>query len=231
MDGDELPDLDMERLAYVGISLGAIMGPQLLALSGRFSAAALIVGGARFTSIVENGADYELLYLVFEEVLGSADETARALPVIQTAVDAGDGVNFAPHVLGQRIDLQGGSAPHILMNSALGDTTVPPEAAFCLARALGCPVVGEDRFGEGSLPVVEAPVQGNLGSGEITAGFMQMDRATTGEGAVELANHDNGSHCAETLNQEWTFLSTWLESGLPVIEDPYVALGTRPLEQ
>jgi hypothetical protein len=230
IDGDGAPDLDMDQLAYVGISLGAIMGSELLALSGRFGAAILAVGGARFTAIVENGADYELLYLVFEEVLGSADETARMLPVIQTAVDGGDPVNYATHVLEDRIDILGGPAPHLLMNSALGDNTVPRQSAYCLARALRCPIAGADRFEEGSLPVVALPVSGNLGGGTLTAGFMQLDRATDSEGAVVLANHENGSTCAETLSQERHFLETWLAQGVPEIQDPYLVLGTPPLE-
>jgi hypothetical protein len=230
IDGDGAADLDMDQLAYVGISLGAIMGSELLALSGRFDAAVLAVGGARFTAIVENGADYELLYLVFEEVLGSPDETARMLPVIQTAVDGGDPVNYAPHVLGDRIDILGGSPPHLLMNSALGDTTVPRQSAYCLARALRCPIAGADRFEEGSLPVVSLPVSGNLGDGAVTAGFMQLDRATDSDGSVVLATHENGSTCPETLSQERHFLETWLTQGVPEIEDPYESLGTPPLE-
>lgn len=230
IDGDGAEDLDMSRLGYVGTSLGAIMGAELLALSGRFDLAVLEVGGARFTSIVENGADYEVLYLVFEEILGAPDETVRMLPVIQAAVDAGDPVNYAPHVLSDRIDIRQGAPPHLWMNSALGDTTVAHQSAHCLARALQCPIVSEDRFGEGSLPVIEAPLLGNLNSGTVTAGFTQMDRVTLGDGEVVLANHDNGSSCAETLSAERHFLTTWLTQEVPEIRDPYVTLGTPPLE-
>lgn len=230
IDGDGAPDLDLDRLGYVGTSLGAIMGSELLALSGRFDLTILEVGGARFTSIVENGADYEVLYLVFEEVLGAPDETVRMLPVIQAAVDAGDPVNYAPHVLGDRIDIRQGSPPHLWMNAALGDTTVAHQSAQCLARALQCPIVNEDRFGEGSLPVAQAPLEGNLKEGALTAGFTQMDRVTLGGGEVVLADHDNGSSCAETLSAERHFLTTWLAEGVPEIRDPYVTLGTPPLE-
>jgi hypothetical protein len=230
IDGDGAEDLDMDRLGYVGTSLGAIMGSELLALSGRFDLTILEVGGARFTSIVENGADYEVLYLVFEEVLGAPDETVRMLPVIQAAVDAGDPVNYAPHVLRDRIDIRQGSPPHLWMNAALGDTTVAHQSAHCLARALQCPIVSEDRFGEGSLSVAEAPLQGNLDSGAVTAGFTQMDRVTVSDGQVVLADHDNGSSCAETLSAERHFLTTWLTQDLPEIRDPYVTLGTPALE-
>ena len=231
IDGDGTEDLDMTRLGYVGTSLGAIMGSELLALSGRFDLAMLEVGGARFTSIVENGADYEVLYLVFEEVLGSPDETVRMLPVIQAAVDAGDPVNYAPHVLGDRIDIRQGASPHLWMNSALGDTTVAHQSAHCLARALRCPIVSEDRFGEGSLPVMEAPLSGNLNSGAVTAGFTQLDRVTLEGGEVVLADHDNGSSCEETVSAERHFLTTWLTGEIPEIRDPYVTLGTPPLER
>jgi len=227
---DGVADLDMDRLGYVGTSLGAIMGSELLALSGQFDLAILEVGGARFTSIVENGADYELLYLVFEEVLGAPDETVRMLPVIQAAVDAGDPVNYAPHVLRDRIDIREGGPPHLWMNSALGDTTVHHQSAHCLARALECPILGEDRFGEGSLPVLQAPLRGNLGDGALTAGFTQMDRVTVGSGDVVLADHDNGSACAETVSAERRFLTTWLSDGVPEIEDPYEVLGTPALD-
>ncbi len=230
VDGDGADDLNMDRLGYFGTSLGAIMGSELLALSGSFDMAILEVGGARFTSIVEHGADYELLYLVFEEVLGAPDETVRMLPVIQAAVDAGDPVNYAPHVLKDRIDVWGGEPPHLWMNSALGDTTVAHQSAHCLARALGCPILTEDRFGEGSLPVVQAPLRGNLNDGTVTAAFTQMDRVTVGDGAVVLADHDNGSACAETVSAERRFLSTWLSDELPEIEDPYKVLGTPERE-
>lgn len=230
LDGDGADDVDMSRLAYVGTSLGAIMGSELLALSGRFDAAILEVGGARFTSIVENGADYEVLYLVFEEVLGAPDETVRMLPVIQAAVDGGDPVNYAPYVLRDRIDIHGGAPPHLWMNSALGDTTVARQSAQCLARALQCPILVEDRFEDGTLPIVDAPLRGNLGEGQLTAAFTQMDRVTLSDGTVVLANHENGSSCAETVSAERRFLSTWLSDGVPEIEDPYAVLATPRID-
>jgi hypothetical protein len=57
-----------------------------------------------------------------------------------------------------------------------------------------------------------------------------MDRVTVSDGQVVLADHDNGSSCAETLSAERHFLTTWLTQDLPEIRDPYVTLGTPALE-
>lgn len=54
VDGDGEADVDPTRLTYIGVSLGGIMGPQLLSQSDAFSATALIVPGGRLSDVVIN---------------------------------------------------------------------------------------------------------------------------------------------------------------------------------
>jgi dienelactone hydrolase len=131
--------LDPERLLYVGVSLGAIVGAAVVGLEPRFDAAVLFVGGG---SLLE----------FFDRVLSgfefSGFPTRLFTTVAQTVLDRGDPSNYAA----RSADTQ------VLLIQALEDQVVPAGATVSLARAMALPLVGEPYAPVPDLPTAPGPV-------------------------------------------------------------------------
>jgi dienelactone hydrolase len=232
LDGDGGLDVDVDRMGYVGISLGGIMGSEILALSERLDVGVLITAAARMTSIFTYASNMAIMMDVMLELTGSESATWQAIAAIQGAIDPGDPLAYARHVITDR--LNDAPAPHVLVTMAVGDPIVPNEGTRALAQGLGVdimhPVVedmGLTRLASGS------PVGGNLtlDSGVSTGALFQFDRVTDGDGVV-AADHDNLPYSDESIHQLRHFLATWLGPGaVPEIVDPYPILGTPELGQ
>ena len=227
LDGDGTPELDPDRLAYLGASLGAILGPQLLALSPDLDAGALTVGGARLINIVTDSALLDSYVELIEALVGSAERFDRLTAVAQHIIDPVDGGTYAPHVLHDRWD--DGPAPHLLLQVAMDDDVVPRTSGYALARALDLPHMEPVAETVDLLEVTGAdPVVDNLPDGT-TAAFFQFDRVTV-DGTVQPAAHVATPKSEEGTLQLQTLLSTWVQGGSVEIMDPYEVLGTPALE-
>lgn len=230
IDGDGTPDLDPTRIAYFAASLGGIMGPEFLALSPHVSAGLLNVPGGRIASIMDAGQATAVLVRSLTPAGTTPSDRARLFPLVQTLLERGDPVNYAPHVLADRLPGAGAAPPHLLVNLGMSDRVIPTVATRALARALHIPHVPPvlQDFGLASV-TGDAPVVGNLGDGATTAGLFQFDRGVRVEGEpVAPADHDIGITVEGRL-QITHFLRTWAETGRAEIIDPYAALETPPL--
>jgi pimeloyl-ACP methyl ester carboxylesterase len=235
LDGDGLDDVDEERMGYVGISLGGIMGSEILALSERLDVGVLITAAARMTSIFTYASNMAIMMDVMSSLAGSEVGAWQLISAIQGAIDPGDPMAYAPHVIGER--LNPGAAPHVLVTMAVNDPVVPNEGTRALAQGLGIEVmhpVVED-MGLAPMATIGQPVNGNLlGSQQPTTGALfQFDRVTSADSVI-AADHDNMTYSPESVYQLRHFLSTWLHpetsvTGAPEIVDPYPIIGTPEL--
>ncbi len=221
LDGDEVSDLDPESLAYLGVSLGGIMGPEPLALSGAFDAAVLVVPGGRVSSIIGESELFGSLTRLLRPRGTTDGDVDRFFPVLQTFLDPGDATVWGRHVQVER--LVGDASPDVLAGVALDDEVVPNVASWTLMRAMELPLVGAELRPVVGITNVAAPATAN-GTGGRTAGFLQFDVVRDGE-TVEVATHDNVGDSEQGLHAWLTFLETHFEDGRAVIEDPYVATG------
>ncbi len=228
VDGDGAADLDTAHVGYFGISLGGIMGADFLALSDGVGAAVLGLAGGRLISVITDGSDFAQFKDILIGLIGDPSAIDRMAPVGQALIDAGDPVNYAPHVL---VDRFSGAPPHLLENMAIDDTTVPNVTSRALSRALGIEAVR---------PVVrpidlvadagKSPVASNLNDGAVTGGLFQLDRVSSSPGgAARAASHGNVFGGIEGPWQAFHFLETWISDGVPEIADPYAHFGTPPL--
>ena len=225
-DGDGAPDLDPGRLAFGGVSLGAMMGGEQLAISDRIGAAILLTAGGRLISVMSDGTYVDVLLGFIKDLAGSEGGMWRMFWALQTTVEAGDAVNYAPRVLGQR--LVGDESPDLLATMALGDAIIPNSCSRALTRALGAPVLEPVLQDVGLVPVETAPAQGNVAGGSATAAMFQYDRVSGGGGSVPVT-HDNLPSSQEATVQLRSFIGAWLEGGPALVVDPYAELGTPPL--
>ena len=227
IDGDGTDDIDPDAVAYFGVSLGAIMAPQFLALQSDVDAAVLSVGGARLLTVATGSsllADFDGLIAL---VVGSRELFDRLVPIAQHVVDPADSGVWAPLVMHRRLD--DATPPSVLAQVALSDEVVPPLSGRALGRALDVPIVGEERAPIELLePAPEVPLVGNFAEGARTAGFFQFDRITRG-GEVTAATHVPTATSPEATLQLKHFFETWEAGGAPEILDPYVELMTPPL--
>jgi hypothetical protein len=123
LDGDGESDTDPERISYVGVSLGGIMGTQFLALSPGIDASVLALAGGRLSLIATDSEMIgPLLGLLAPRGFGSG--MVRFSSMLQTYIDPGDGAAWGPHVLQDRFDDEA-TGPDLLMGIALGDEVVP----------------------------------------------------------------------------------------------------------
>lgn len=229
LDGDGVIDLDPARLAYLGVSLGGIMGPELLALAPELEAAVLVVPGGRVSSIVRDAQQFGILVALMKPEDSTQGDVDRFFPVLQTCIERGDAAVWAPYLLTAPDERPAGfppSRPHVLAAMVLDDDTVPNSANRALVRALGLPIVPPVRQEVGLVGTTgPAPVAGNLPDGR-TAGLLQLDRVVGDDGVtLEPATHSNIGDSSVGVVAWLRFLDGWLESGQPVIVDPYAELG------
>ncbi|MSQ83114.1 MAG: hypothetical protein EXR77_09400 [Myxococcales bacterium] len=230
IDGDGKPDIDMQKLMYLGVSLGGIMGPELLALSPHIKAAVLSVPGARVASIISDSTEFGPLIQLMKPENVSEGDVIRFFPMLQTLLDAGDSAAYAPHVLTDRL-AGTGAPPHLLMQMAINDEIVPNVANRALARALGVAHAPPFFQEVGLVPKLNAlPAKANLPGGQ-TAVLFQFDRATKVKGKPpEPSSHSSVPKSLEAMAQDLHFLTSWLSTGVAEAIDPYALLGTAALK-
>jgi pimeloyl-ACP methyl ester carboxylesterase len=217
LDGDEEVDLDPDRIHYLGVSLGGIMGAQLVAFAPELRTATFIVPGARVSGIVKDGDAFAQVVDIFASS-ATDGEFERFFPLLQSIIDRGDAGIYARHVLpGTRLAGFDEAAPQVLMQMVIDDDTVPNSANSFFARALGAPHVGEERLPIGVIEHVPGlPVSGNVDAMH-TAGMFQFDM--TGDG--EVATHSNVARSPAGQAQTLRFLESEIADGVSEIIDPY----------
>lgn len=225
VDGDGQPDVDDTQLAYLGISLGGLLGPGLLAARDDLQAAVLEVAGGNLIKFVTDTGYVALIRPLFVSQLGSEAAFDRLLAVAQAVVDPADPATFAAHVLRDRFHADT-APPHVLLPVAQFDDTVPPATGMALARAFQLPQVPPVAWEVPPLATAAAPpLSANVDG--LTLGYFQFDRVTD-DGVVTRAEHPNTPWSPEGRAQMLAFYRAWRDTGTPEIIDPFALLGTPP---
>ena len=222
--GDGLPDLDASRMAYLGVSLGGIMGAQQLALDTHLDGGVLVVGGGRVSAIISDSATFGSLVLTLRPRATTDGDVRRFFPILQTILERGDAASWAPYVtrtaLGGRVrDVD------VLLGAVLDDGIVPNVSNYTLARAFGMPLVAPELRTVPAIDAVPAPLRGNVREGRATAGLLQFDVIGDGAGGVETADHGNVG-ASDVGAAAWLdFLTSHWSAPPARILDPYAAIG------
>ncbi len=226
VDGDGTADLDMERIGYMGVSLGGLMGPGVMALGDDIDAGVLAVAGGHLATFAVDNTHTQDLRPLFVELAGSEAAWERLLLVGQSAMDPADPAVFAAHVFTDRLGTRQ-DGPHLLLPVSINDVTVPVSTGKALARSLALPHMPPVADDVSLLEVSAlAPLEGNQDG--LTAAFFQFDRVTH-DGGVVPSSHSNTPWSPEGRELILGFFETWVTSEVPVVVDPYATLQTPPL--
>ena len=218
IDGDGSVDVDLSALGYFGLSLGGIMGVELLALEPRIDLSILTVPGARLLSVLSDGELIIEFLPIIHNLVGGKEIFDAFIPLAQTVIDAADPGTYAPYVLHDR--LIGTRAPHLLMQMAIGDGVVPNPSNRALARGLQLPHIAPIAQEVGLLEWIEAPVSLNID--DRTAGLFQFDKVKIGTSIIP-SSHNNVPYSPQSGQQNRAFIRGWIENQAPVIINPYGA--------
>jgi hypothetical protein len=224
-----------QPLTIEGISEGASLVASLLPYAPELRAAALVVGGRRYSEmLIHQQARAFLDQLVFVGIDDlNATDVWVALALLQTLLDPQDPNLHAPFLWRERLALGGTQRrASVLLVEGVGDGFVPNHSTEALGVAFGGMAVLEP--GRASVPgfeSVRAPLAGNI-DGETTGALVQWTplgvagRLATQGCSEPLAGPVawEGHHCAqsafESRVQRAEFFSSALRGGAPVVVDP-----------
>jgi len=227
VNGDGSADLDPDRLLYLGISLGGLMGPELLAATDDYGAGVLVVPGGRVSTIMYRSEIFGSLVELLRPRTATEGDVRRFFPVLQTVLDAGDPASYAPHGLQDRF-ATAPDVPSVLVAVVLDDEVVPNVANYAVGRAFGVPIIEPLLRPEPGFVTMSGPVMGNFAEGRATGGLLQFDWIER-RGEVVAADHGNVGDSEVGLEAWFDFLQTHLDTGIARIRDPYMATGfARP---
>lgn len=224
-DDDGEVDLDPDRINYLGVSLGGLMGPELAAFAPELDMAIFIVPGARVSGIVAEGQQFQVIVDIFAG-MATEGEVARFFPLLQAVIDRGDPGVYAPWIAGERLPGFDAARPQVLMQMVENDDTVPNVSNTYFARCLGVPHLGEVIVPIGVVDLQpDLPVSGNLDATH-TGGVFQFDTVIPDDGGPsETATHGNVARSSHAQLQLTHFLETFDADGVAEILDPYAVLG------
>ncbi|APR87722.1 hypothetical protein A7982_13071 [Minicystis rosea] len=213
---DGVPDLDPSRVAYLGQSFGAILGPTALALAPELRGGVLNVAGGGLGTIIHESPAFQLILPGLFEPGTTKGDIARILSAAQGLYDSGDPLNFARFVTLEPLPSATGSSPKsVLVQEAMNDVLVPNDATALLARTLGLTHVTPAVAPIEGVKTAPAPFSGNLAEGA-TGGVFQFDK-TDGK----TADHNTLAGSSEGRAQYGAFLKSLFDGAPAVIINPY----------
>lgn len=220
VDGDGAADVDPDRVAYLGVSLGGLMGPELLAATDRYGAGVLVVPGGRVSTIISDSPLFSTIIDLLRPRMTTEGDVRRFFPILQTVLDAGDPASYAPHGQRDRFARAPG-VPDVLLGVVLDDDTVPNISNYALGRAFDVPIVEPLLREEPGFEVVTGPLSANIEGA--TGGLLQFDLVRR-DGEVRTATHGNIGDSEVGATAWFDFLTShW--AGAAVIRDPYEAVS------
>lgn len=175
VDGNQVPDFDGSRIAFVGQSLGSIVGTVFLTMEPTVNLATLSVPGGGIASMLNGSPTFGppiRAGIAAARGITTADPAfpgllSQFLLITQTVIDSGDPINYARLAGSERI----------LLHEVVGGGTVLPDQVIPNTVA-GAPLSGTE------------PLIANLGLSTITA---SSSNANGIRGVVRFIAGDHGS--------------------------------------
>lgn len=162
---------DGARIAYLGISMGSVVGASVLAAEPDVQGFVLAVPPGSIADTLCEGAEFRGLatgtLAGYLGIRGPFDEVTRSCandPIVDLfrwAIDAVDPLALATQFYADRLD--GGPGPHALWLLAGNDQLAAPPATESMLAVAGIPGRGTGDFAFAPLALAPTPTMGNLG--------------------------------------------------------------------
>ena len=187
------PEIDSNRIGFMGISLGGIQGATQVALSERIDRAVLAVPGAGWVNMIQRSLHFNQLDLVIDLLYEDPLGQNIFLGLVQSRFDRSDPAGIASLLREQD--------KVVVVQEAIGDCEVPNIATDLLVRSMGAVQLGPPTDPVFGLEEVEGPVRvpalTQIRVPEALEDYFPPDTNTIPEG-------NNGVHNSAVL-QEATF--------------------------
>ena len=207
---DHIPDLLPVGFTYVGQSLGAMTGTNLMAICGAIKTAVLNVPGGNISALFINSPTFApVINAKLEEsgIIPGTPQYAQFWLLAQTVIDSADPINYAPYVLSGELC---GVQKFVLMHEAIGDKVIPNISGDAIARAFG-PAFPQIE------PVVN-PIFGMASSpAGVASGLFQFN--IDDHGFLLDNKHPEFTYAGQV--QTVMYFGTYLQTGTPVIINPF----------
>ena len=141
--------VDPSRVYYYGLSQGAIFGTTVMAYEPTIQRAALGVGGANYSMLLDRSNDWPTYRTILSGAYPDALDVTLAINLFQMRWDKTEGSGVANTVAQHK---------QLLMQIAIGDDAVPNLGSYWQARTMNIPVVGPTPFTPWGLSVEPAPL-------------------------------------------------------------------------
>jgi len=150
-----------EDVDFLGISMGGIFGGIYAALNPRVSRVILNVGGAGFTHMMYRSKNFGQMIFMMKFPMPDPLEQQKTVAIMQGQFDRVDPSSYVQYVMSESLPGVPTSIPQnrqVLMQTVLGDVSVPNFASFMTARMMKVPLLmpspldiyGVDTVAEGS---------------------------------------------------------------------------------
>jgi hypothetical protein len=150
---------DASHPAFLGISLGHILGGVLAAVHPSLERVILHVGGAGFSHVMMRSRSFRPFLTLLEDALPDPLDQQKFVALTATQMDRIDPGTYAPFVFKE--PLEGNRQRRLLLQIGLGDVQVPNLGAFFHARALELPILEPVPHQVYGLTPASAPIDGS----------------------------------------------------------------------
>ncbi len=196
-------DIDADRVAYSGQSMGGIMGGVSGAMNTELLRVLLNVPGGRIINIFTRN---ELLgqtgLMLLKPPTFSEADMWRLLAMFQAVVDPGDPINYVARI--QLAPPAGDEPRPLLIQGAFKDVTLANHTTFDLARAARAPYTGPWKGSLADLPEIAVPENGI--DADAPAAFSLYEEVIV-RGKLETAGHGNLWASDTAIEQAGPFLA------------------------
>lgn len=144
-----------DDLYFYGISQGGILGSVYLAYEPYINRAALSVGGGNWSLMFERSKNWPTFQLIIGGAYPGPLGTVIVESLLGLALDPVEPLVTAPNLVGT--PLPGSSQKHVLIHTALGDTSVPNLGSFAQLRTASIPLLAPAAFAPWGTMTTTAP--------------------------------------------------------------------------
>ncbi len=166
--GSATPKLDTTRIAYLGESFGTVVGTLFAAIEPDVHLFVLDVpGGGIIDTLLPESAEIGAMAMpLIESIYGARTQLDGWNPLIgmmQSVIDGGDPLSYAPHVTRDRFALAGTTLPprNVVAIEVMGDQVLSNSGTDALVRGMALDVLTPDMAAPSGLVEVASPAAGN----------------------------------------------------------------------